>query len=102
MGEPHDSDRGTSQPETSRGQQPSPDPGSEVPGAESSEATASLLMLAELERRVRSLESRVNELGRFARAPRWQVKPSDVVRWALWLLVIGFLAFYWKRFGAPR
>jgi hypothetical protein len=59
-------------------------------------------MLAELERRVRSLESRVNELGRLTRAPRWQLKPSDLVRWVLWLMIIGFLAFYWTRFGGPR
>ena len=64
--------------------------------------TTSMLMLAELERRVRSLESRVNELGRLARAPRWQIKTSDMVRWVLWLMVIGFLAFLWTRSGGLR
>jgi hypothetical protein len=82
-----------------------PDPGednaSQPDGGDPTD-TPSMLMLAELERRVRSLESRVNELSGLARAPRWQLKPSDMVRWVLWLMVIGFLAFYWTRLGGPR
>jgi hypothetical protein len=62
----------------------------------------SVALLADLERRVRRLEARIDELEVPARSSRRLVKVSDVVRWGLWLVVIALLAFYWLRLGAPR
>jgi hypothetical protein len=74
---------------------PNPQPPADAP------PTASELLLAELEQRVSTLEVRLNQLSDRARTPQWRVKPSDMIRWALWLLVIGFLAVYWLRFKNP-
>ena len=89
----------TSRESEERASTPPPTPQSEEPA--DALPAASELLLTELEQRVRALEMRVNRLSAGTRTPQWRVKPSDMIRWALWLLVIGFLAVYWLRFKNP-
>jgi hypothetical protein len=76
--------------------------------AQSIKRPSSVALLADLERRVRRLESRVDGLESSVRGSRRGVRASDLVRWGLWLVVIGFLAFLWLRMmgsghmGVPR
>ncbi|MBN1612654.1 MAG: hypothetical protein JW940_38880 [Polyangiaceae bacterium] len=70
--------------------------------AVSSRRPSSLALLADLERRVRRLEARVDALEGPGSPSRRLVKTSDVVRWGLWLVVIAFLAYFWLGMGAPR
>lgn len=62
---------------------------------------SSVALLADLERRVRKLEARVDGLSSPARSSRRRVGVSDLVRWGLWLMVIGFLTFLWLRMTGP-
>jgi hypothetical protein len=82
------------------------DPGASslaVAGGDSLRRSPSVALLADLERRVRRLEARVDELGSTGGSSRRRVKPSDMVRWGLWLVVIAFLGYFWLRMGgAPR
>jgi hypothetical protein len=74
--------------------------GERVP--ESSQRRPSLGLLADLERRVRRLEARVDGLDDAGGKSRRGVKASDLIRWGLLLAVIAFLAYYWQRMGALR
>jgi hypothetical protein len=70
--------------------------------ADSIRRPSSVALLADLERRVRRLETRVHGLEGTGSPSRRLVKASDMVRWGLWLVVIAFLAYYWLRMGALR
>jgi hypothetical protein len=78
------------------------DAASGAAGTDSVRRASSLSLLADLERRVRQLEARMDGLEDPGRSSRWTVKASDLVRWGLLLVVIAFLAYYWLRMGAPR
>jgi hypothetical protein len=71
-------------------------------GADSMRRPSSIALLADLERRVRRLEARVDGLEASGSSSRPLVKASDMARWGLWLVVIAFLVYYWLRMGAPR
>jgi hypothetical protein len=78
-----------------------PAPGGET-GGDSIRRPPSVALLADLERRVRRLEARVDGLERPGSPSRRLVRASDLVRWGLWLVVIGFLAYYWLKMGAAQ